>query len=63
MKSSDLNCVQENAQTRDVSIPVYESDGTTTIGTYIVGDRPRGTPTVPLSSLTCTGPNRHQSHG
>ncbi|MGO8826215.1 MAG: hypothetical protein ACLQU9_13380 [Acidimicrobiales bacterium] len=62
-KSSDLNCAQENAQNRNVSIPVYESDGTTKIGNFIVGDRTPGTPTVPLSSLTCTGPNPYQSHG
>jgi hypothetical protein len=61
-KSSDLNCAQENAQGRNVSIPVYESNGTTKIGIFIVGDRTPGTPTVPLSSFTCTGPNPYQSH-
>lgn len=65
VKSSDQNCAAESTLNgrRNVSIPVYESDGTTKIGTFIVGERTAGTPTVPLSSLTCTGPNPYLAHG
>ena len=69
VKSTDLNCasggnVRSPAQAlarqnalkgRNVSVPVYESDGTTKIGTYIVGTRSPGTLTVPLSFLSCVG--------
>ena len=67
VESSELNCasggnVASPAQAlkwnkvshnRNISIPVYESDGTTVIGTFIVGNA-TGTnaPTVPLSSLS-----------
>jgi hypothetical protein len=67
VESSELNCASGGdveslaqalkwdkvSQNRNVSIPVFESDGTTVIGTFIVGN---GTgpnaPTVPLSSLS-----------
>ena len=67
VESSELNCaggggVQSPAQAlkwdkvsqnRNVSIPVYESDGTTVVGTFIVGNAtgPNAS-TVPLSSLS-----------
>jgi hypothetical protein len=63
VESSELNCaaggdVQTPAEAltwdkvsanRSVSIPVYESDGTTVIGTFVVGDASQ---IVPLSSLS-----------
>jgi hypothetical protein len=41
------------SKNRNISIPVYESDGTTVVGVFIVGDAhgPNAT-TVPLSSLS-----------
>ena len=67
VKESDLNCasgagVSSPAQAlawnaasknRNISIPVYESDGTTVVGVFIVGGAhgPNAT-TVPLSSLS-----------
>jgi hypothetical protein len=69
VKSTDLNCAAGgNARTpaqqlarqkilkgRSVSVPVYESDGTTKIGTFIVGSKSPGTRSMPLSSLSCSG--------
>jgi hypothetical protein len=67
VESSELNCasggnVASPAQAlkwnkvshnRNISIPVYESDGTTVIGTFIVGNATGpNAPTVPLSSLS-----------
>ena len=63
VESSELNCaaggdVQTPAEAltwdkvsanRSVSIPVYQSNGTTVIGTFVVGDASQ---TVPLSSLS-----------
>jgi hypothetical protein len=63
VESSELNCaaggdVQTSAEAlawdkvsaiRSISIPVYESNGTTVIGAFVVGDASR---TVPLSSLS-----------
>jgi hypothetical protein len=36
------------------ALPVYRSDGTTRIGTFIVGSRAPGFRTVPVSSLDCS---------
>ncbi|HWE66771.1 MAG TPA: hypothetical protein VG298_09015 [Acidimicrobiales bacterium] len=69
VKATDLNCAsggdmrnpaqalarQRAITGRSVSIPVYESNGTTKIGTFIVGTGSPNTRTVPLSSLSCTG--------
>jgi len=65
VEASELNCasggdVQSIAQAlawdkqnRNISIPVYESDGTTIIGTFIIGGATgSNTKTVPLSSLS-----------
>jgi hypothetical protein len=35
------------------AVPVYKSDGTTRIGTFIVGNQGPGIRTVPVSSLNC----------
>ena len=67
VEASELNCASgsaveslaqarkwdQDSQNRNVSIPVYESDGTTVIGTFIVGNAtgPNAL-TVPLSSLS-----------
>jgi len=67
VESSELNCAggggvespaqalkwDKDSQNRNVSIPVYESDGTTVIGTFIVGNAtgPNAS-TVPLSFLS-----------
>jgi hypothetical protein len=67
VESSELNCAgggdveslaqalkwDKVSQNRNVSIPVYESDGTTVIGTFIVGNATGpDASTVPLSSLS-----------
>ena len=67
VESSELNCASgsaveslaqahkwdQDSQNRNVSVPVYESDGTTVIGTFIVGDATGpNAQTVPLSSLS-----------
>ena len=62
--ASDLNCADGadatspaqalawSAQNRRIAIPVYESDGTTVIGSFIVGGASNSkVPPVPLSSL------------
>jgi hypothetical protein len=66
VESSELSCAaggdvsspaealkwDKESQNRNVSVPVYESDGTTVIGTYIMGDaRGPDARTVPFSSL------------
>jgi hypothetical protein len=66
VKASDLSCAESGdvkspaealiwdteSRNRNISIPVYESDGTTVIGTFIMGDAEGSTAvTVPLSSL------------
>ncbi|MBW4078103.1 MAG: peptidase M56 family protein [Acidobacteria bacterium] len=73
VESSELNCASGGdvtspaealawdkvSQNRNVSIPVYESDGTTVIGTFIVGNATGvNASTVPLSSLSlgCSTP-------
>lgn len=70
VKATDLDCAsgsdvsspsealaRQNALHGDgVSIPVYESDGTTKIGTFVVGAP--GSPVVPLSQVPCGGPDR-----
>jgi hypothetical protein len=66
VKKSDLNCASGNkvntlAQAlawdqlnRNVSIPVYENDGATVIGVFIVGNASGASAsTVPISSLDC----------
>jgi hypothetical protein len=41
------------SQRRNISIPVYESDGTTVIGTFVIGNATGpNAQTVPLSSLS-----------
>lgn len=66
VEASELNCagggdpksiaqaLAWDKQNRNISIsiPVYESDGTTVIGTFIVGYAGPNAPTVPLSSLS-----------
>ena len=39
---------------RTFSLPIYKSDGTTRIGTFIVGVQGPGVRTVPVSSLKCS---------
>jgi hypothetical protein len=66
VKATDLSCAEsgdvkspaealtwdKESRNRNISIPVYESDGTTVIGTFIMGDaKGPNTVTVPLSSL------------
>jgi hypothetical protein len=52
VKSSDFFCF--GASNGDnVAIPIYKSNGTTRIGTFIQGDPNPKTPTVPVSSLNC----------
>lgn len=44
---------EQESQNRNISIPVYESNGTTVIGTFITGDAAGlNAVTVPLSSLS-----------
>lgn len=65
VEASELNCASGSdvaspaqalawdTQNRNISIPVYESDGTTVIGTFILGDATGpNAKTVPLSSLS-----------
>ena len=65
VEASELNCASGSdvaslaqalawdTQNRNISIPVYESNGTTVIGTFIVGNATGpNAPTVPLSSLS-----------
>ena len=70
VKSTDLNCAmsggapptsptqalarQKALAGRSVSVPVYESNGTTKTGTYYVGTGPHAD-AIPLSSLSCSG--------
>ena len=51
--SSELNC-QHAVPGENFSLPVYKSDGTTRIGTFIVGNQGPGIRTVPASSLNCS---------
>lgn len=49
---------QAEGKDRNVSIPAYESDGTTVIGTFIVGDATGpGSYTVPVASLDASCPS------
>jgi hypothetical protein len=57
-ESGDVNSLAEAIawdkinEHRNISIPVYESDGTTVVGTFTIGDAEGSTAvTVPLSSL------------
>ena len=65
IEASELNCASGgdvkspaqalawDTQNRNISIPVYESDGTTVIGTFVLGDATGpNAQTVPLSSLS-----------
>jgi hypothetical protein len=67
VKKSDLNCAsggdpsspsealewQKVSQNRNISIPVYESDGVTAVGTFTLGNATGpNARTVPLSSLS-----------
>ena len=67
VKSSDLTCAasgdvkspaealtwDKESQNRNISILVYESDGTTVIGAFVIGDaKGPNAVTVPLSSLS-----------
>jgi hypothetical protein len=77
VKAAELNCAgggdvqspaealawDKESENRDISIPAYKSDGTTVIGTFIIGDATGpDARTVPFSSLhldcstTGTGP-------
>ena len=65
IKASDMNCAsgpkptspaqalewQSAHQNQSVSIPLYQSDGTTVIGTFIIGSTGPNIRIVPLSSL------------
>jgi hypothetical protein len=67
VEASDLNCASGGAvvhspaealawdkasEDRNISVPVYKSDGTTIVGTFVLDDAAhRGARTVPLSSL------------
>jgi hypothetical protein len=65
IKASDVNCAsgpkptspaqalewQKEHQNQSVSIPLYQSDGTTVIGTFILGSTGPNIRIVPLSSL------------
>jgi len=67
VKASDLNCASgldavhtpaealawdKASEDRDISVPVYKSDGATVIGTFVLDDATHpGARTVPLSSL------------
>jgi len=65
IKASDANCAsgpnptspaqalewQKDHQNQSVSIPLYQSDGTTVIGTFIIGSTGPNIRIVPLSSL------------
>jgi hypothetical protein len=44
------------------SLPVYKSDGTTRIGTFIVGNKGPGIRTVPVSSLHCPKADSFGTH-
>ena len=66
IKESDVNCAsgpkptspaqalqwQKEHQNQSVSIPLYQSDGTTVIGTFILGSTGPNVRIVPLSSLS-----------
>ena len=67
VRKSDMNCASggdvqtlaqaanwdKTSQNRNISIPVYESDGTTVVGTFVIGDATGpDAQTVPLSSLS-----------
>lgn len=66
VKASDLSCAEsgdvkspaetltwdKESRNRNISIPVYESDGTTVIGTFVMGNaKGSAAVTIPLSSL------------
>ena len=53
VKSSDFNCFGPS-NGDNVAIPIYKSNGTTRIGTFIRGTPNPKTPTVPVSSLNCS---------
>jgi hypothetical protein len=44
------------------SVPVYKSNGTTRIGTFIIGNRGSGNRTIPVSSLNCPTIHSFGSH-
>ena len=44
-----------------VAIPVYKSNGTTRIGSFVVGEPTPGSRPVPLSAVKCVGPTYPQS--
>jgi hypothetical protein len=67
VESSELNCASsgdvrtpaealawdKTNQSRNISIPVYESNGSTAIGTFVIGDASGpNVQTVPLSTLS-----------
>ena len=70
VKSTDMNCAmsggppptsptqalarQKALDGRSVSVPVYNSDGRTKIGTYYIGIGPHAD-AIPLASLSCSG--------
>jgi len=48
-----LNC-QQAVPGENFALPVYKSDGTTRIGTFIVGNQGPGIRTVPASVADCS---------
>ncbi len=67
--SKDMNCapstptealaLQRATHGKNLSIPAYKSDGTTKIGTFVIGSVGPGAPVVPLSSLHISCPAIH----
>ena len=53
VKSSDFNCFGPS-NGDNVAIPIYKSNGTTRVGTFIRGNPNPATPTVPVPSLNCS---------
>ena len=76
VKASDLNCASGNyvvhspaqalawdaaSKNRNISIPVYESDGKTVIGVFVIDGGGSDATTVPLSSLSLGCPTTGDS--
>ena len=76
VKASDLNCASGNyvvhspaqaqawdaaSKNRNISIPVYESDGRTVIGVFVIDGGGSDATTVPLSSLSLGCPTTGNS--
>jgi hypothetical protein len=76
VKASDLDCASGNyvvhspaqalawdaaSKNRNISIPVYESDGRTVIGVFVIDSGGPDATTVPLSSLSLGCPTTENS--